>query len=246
MGEPDPAAQRVKTLRALVRGLHEGAQPLPPETARYLLRVHRLVDGDAFVGFDGEGREARCVLRFDGESPVAEAQTLTPSAARREVVWIQALGKGDKTDAVVRDATELSATRIVLVTTERTIPKLGDKAAQRLARWRTIAEEAARQSLRADVPDVEGPLSLDEALRAHAAELSVLLHPGATTRLRPLLDAHPTGASVAFAVGPEGGFSPAEVALAETRSFHPATLGPVVLRTETAAAAVLGALVVLG
>ncbi len=249
----------MRLVRALVRGLRAGRQPLDAEVWRYLSRVHRLGEGDGFVAFDGEGHEARCTLLTEGGRGYAEAAPLAASPRRRELVWLQALGKGDKTDAVVRDATELSATRVVLVTTERTVPRLGDKADRRLARWRAIAEEAARQSGRADVPEVSGPVPLDEALRANALELSVILHPGAATPLRDLLDdargddgearrasegAPPR--SLALAAGPEGGFSDAEIALARSLSFEPATLGPVVLRTETAAAAVLGALLVLG
>ena len=161
---------------------------------------------------------------------------------------VYTLAKGDKVDDVVRDATELGATRIVIARTERAIVKAtGDRAKEKQERWRRIAEQAARQCGRADPPAIEGVFDWTDALtRASDCEARFCLDPHAPTPLGSVLaDAALRDASIAFAVGPEGGLSPAEVELAERSGWRPASLGQFVLRTETVAAAVLGAVRVL-
>jgi len=105
-------------------------------------------------------------------------------------------------------------------------------------RWRRIAREAARQSRRLWVPEVDRPRPVAEAFAEARGALKILLHEGERTRrLRDLVASPPPDRSVTIAVGPEGGFSAGEVAAAEAHGFAPATLGPRVLRTETVALA---------
>jgi len=151
-------------------------------------------------------------------------------------------------DAIVRDATELGATRIVIARAARSIVKLDEKADARQGRWRRIACDAARQCGRGDVPAVDGPMRWSEAVRsdAGAGALKVCLWEEAADPIGPHIAGLRPAQPVAFAVGPEGGLEAAEVEIARAAGFVPVTIGPFVLRTETVAPSVLGALLVLG
>jgi 16S rRNA (uracil1498-N3)-methyltransferase len=164
--------------------------------------------------------------------------------AVRPVLWIQALSKADKCDAIVRDATELGATRFVAAAAARSIVRLDDaRGAERRARWTRVAQEAARQCGRADPPMVEGPAPWQEVLASvEAASARFCLYERAEEPLAgPLAAALASGAPLAFAAGPEGGLEEAEVDAATERGWLPVSLGPFILRAETVAAAVLGA-----
>jgi 16S rRNA (uracil1498-N3)-methyltransferase len=240
------------SVRAPVPELCPGERVLDADTSKYLCLVRRLREGDPFVAFDPETRTEAdgVVLQASSREACVRIDEVRPASvvAHDALVVIYALAKGDKVDAVVRDATELGATRIVLASTERSIVKAkGEHAQSKLERWRKIAEQAARQSGRADTPEIEGVLSWDEALRsASACAARFCLDPHATKGLGPpLLEHVAQHAGIAFAIGPEGGLSPSEVERANMGGFLPVTLGPFVLRTETVAAAVLGAVRIL-
>lgn len=234
-------------IRAPVANLAVGPRTLDEETSSYLCRVLRLRDGDTFVAFDpkaaleaeatiehADHRAARVVV---GPPKKAEVVVRTP------VTLVYALAKGDKVDAVVRDATELGASDIHLTASEHAVVKIDPaKSDAKLTRWQRIADEAARQCGRGDAPRVSLHASLREALTLTTPHDAFILDPRATEPLgRHLRARTPT----AFAVGPEGGFSADEIELAHSLGYRAVTLGAFVLRTETVAAAVLGALRVL-
>ncbi|WP_437809973.1 RsmE family RNA methyltransferase [Sorangium sp. So ce1078] len=235
-------------LRVPLGSIAAGVIALPPETASYVVRVHRLREGDRFVVFDPElGVEADATLESIGRrSAEARIDAPRPAALRsgRRVTWIQAVGKGDKMDAVVRDATELGATRIIPAISARSVARPGEDRSQR---WRRIAVEAARQCGRGDAPRVDAPMSLAAALaEARAAEggaLGMCLDPYAETPLGARLAALSPGVEAAFAVGPEGGFTPEELGVCAALGFERVRLGALTLRTETVCAAALGALI---
>jgi 16S rRNA (uracil1498-N3)-methyltransferase len=243
-------------LRVPLEGLEPGERVLANEAAGYVARVHRLGPGDVFTAFDPE-RALDATARVlstsaGGRSVKVRIDDVRPSALRapRPITLLQALGKGDKMDAVVRDATELGATRIVPVLAERGVSR-PEGATERARRWRRIAVEAARQSGRGDAPVVASPAPLREALaalraeRGAALEWGACLAPGAPRSFGEVLRALVPGVAVTIAVGPEGGFSPVEIAACEEEGLSAASLGPLVLRTETVCAAVLGALMIL-
>lgn len=235
-------------IRAPVPGLAPGERRLEGALAHYLVRVLRLRAGDTFVAFDpATAAEADATTAWaDADAITVRFGALRPGAARaaREITWIQGLAKGDKCDGVARDATELGATRIVVATTRRSVVKLdAARAAERQARWARIAQEAARQSGRADAPRVEAPRGWSDAL-ALAADATgrFVLWERATAPLGPALLAALAGdGALAFACGPEGGLEDREVEEALAAGWTIASLGPFALRTETVAAAVLGA-----
>jgi 16S rRNA (uracil1498-N3)-methyltransferase len=229
-----------KRLRVPVEDLRLGVMTLTGETARYVARVHRVCAGDHLVVFD-----PAAALEADAEVvQVGRAEV----DLRVEAPLIQGIGKGDKMDAVVRDATELGATRIVPALAERSVSR--PTGASRAERWHRIAVEAARQCGRGDAPTIEPPMSLGEAFHRFAPSAALggaglCLDPSASAPIgRPLrrLTAH---AEAAFAVGPEGGFAQEELDEAVRAGFERVTLGALVLRTETVCAAVLGALLAL-
>jgi 16S rRNA (uracil1498-N3)-methyltransferase len=236
------------TIRAPIPDLASGERRLEGAVAHYLGRVLRLRPGDAFVAFDPASvREADATaVRVDDGVFTVRVGPLREGAARAqgELVWIQGLAKGDKCDAVVRDATELGATRILVTTTRRSVVKLdGSRAAERQARWARIAEQAARQCGRSDTPRIDAPCPWDEALARVGADVaSFVLWERAVEPLGPsLFSALARGAPLAFACGPEGGLEDGEIEQARTRGWTVSSLGPLALRTETVAAAVLGA-----
>jgi 16S rRNA (uracil1498-N3)-methyltransferase len=202
--------------------------------SRHLELVLRLAPGAELEVFDGRGSSWPARIESPGVLRLGARKGPEPSGAD---VWLaQALAKGEKLDLVVQKATELGATRILPLAAERSVVRLDDERAERrTGRLRRIAQEAARQSGRSDVPAVDAPRTLADLaglLRADPGRRGLLLDPeehevrlshAARGALRLLL-----------AVGPEGGFTPAERALAGEAGFTPVALGRLVLRTETA------------
>jgi 16S rRNA (uracil1498-N3)-methyltransferase len=239
------------TVRAAIAKLASGSRTLPGETSHHLCRVLRLRAGDRFVAFDPEARvEADAVVdEASGDAARVTIGELRPAGVVAEVplVLVYALAKGDKVDAVVRDAAELGATHVFVARTSRAVAKAeGDRASAKIDRWRRIAEQAARQCGRSDPPAVEGVLSWRDALAAAAKESATgarfCLWENATDPIgAPLREAIDRSAPLAFAIGPEGGLSEVEVEEARVAGFAPVSLGRFVLRTETVAACVLGA-----
>lgn len=248
MGRDRAPRAVTRLLRAPVRGLRPGDLRLEGDLAHYLTRVLRLEPGARLEVFDPERKlEAHASLSLAGDVWTLHVETLAPArvVAERELWLLQSLPKGDKLDAIVRDATELGASRIVLVAASRSVVKLDTKRAEeRRTRLRRIAEEAARQSGRGDVPTLEGPVAPREAAARAPEGGRFVLAPGASFGLGEVLAAH-LGGPLTFAVGPEGGFAEDELRTFEDAGFLRVGLGPFVLRTETVAAAVLGAVRVL-
>ena len=218
---------------------------LTREQARHLGTVLRLAKGEELEVFDGQGARFRAWLE---DAPELDAAVLRlseplPEGPRRavDVVLVQALAKGEKMELVVQKATELGAARIVPLSSERAIVRLDtERGGSKAERWRRVAQEAARQCGRADVPLIDEPMDWDGVLailRDEPGRRGLLLDPQEPS-LR--LGAAARGAGrVLIAVGPEGGFSPQERARAEGGGMIAVSLGPLVLRTETAGLAAL-------
>ncbi|MFT3913812.1 MAG: 16S rRNA (uracil(1498)-N(3))-methyltransferase [Anaeromyxobacteraceae bacterium] len=215
--------------------LHGDHAVLTPEARHHLVDVLRLLPGEAIEVFDGQGGA------WDGTlAPGLDVLALGPrrEAARpgADVRLLVALAKGEKMDLVVQKTTELGVTAVVPFEAERSVVRLeGERAEERARRWRRIAEEAARQCGRADVPDVLAPRSLAKALAAIPAGFALhVFHveAGEAAGSKPPAAAAPGHALV---VGPEGGLTAGEVAACLAAGARPATLGPRVLRAETAA-----------
>ncbi len=212
---------------------------LTPSQSRHLESVLRLAPGAELEVFDGEG--ARWSARIEAPGVLRLGPRAQAERGASDVWLAQALARADKLGLVVQKATELGATRILPLVAERSVVRLGqDRAGRRVERLRRIAQEAARQSGRSDVPRVDAPRTLDdlgELLQAEPDRRGLLLDPDEHD-LR--LGQAARGASrLLVAVGPEGGFTPAERARAIAAGFAPVALGRLVLRTETAGLAAL-------
>jgi 16S rRNA (uracil1498-N3)-methyltransferase len=210
--------------------------------SHYLLRVLRMSAGDPLEVFDGRGRafEAR-IDRVDGPAAWLRLGAPRVAAMGRSITLVQALPKGDKLEWVLQKGTELGAAHFVPVTTERTTVKLSaDRGAARVRRWTRIVEEAARQCGRSDVPAVEPPAPLVEAVsRLAPGALFILDEEERSVPLSSELARLTPGVPLALVIGPEGGLTRSEVARLTEAGARPVTLGRLVLRTETAALAAL-------
>lgn len=207
---------------------------LPDGPARHITRVLRMGEGAPLVLFDGQGLEAGVRL-----AEVSRKQTL----ARVEAVWSgrgesplsvhlgQAISKGDRMDYAIQKAVELGVAAITPLYTERGDVRLkGDREDKKLAHWQAVAASACEQSGRAVVPQVNSPLALSAWLEERHEPLRLMLHLATGN----VFDRQVRPASVALLIGPEGGLSESDIAAAQTADFMPLTLGPRVLRTETA------------
>lgn len=211
---------------------------LQPEQTHYLRDVLRLQPGAELEIFDGDRGRWRGVLVAPGAVRLGEK--LPPREKPLDVVIAQALVKGDKMDLIVQKCTELGASRVIALAGERSVVKLdAARGMEKAARWQKIAQEAARQSGRDDVPEVDPPLDWDALFAIARGRRALVLDPAAGERLSTAA----RGADrLLLAVGPEGGFSAAELERAAANGFARVGLGPLVLRTETAALAALAIL----
>ncbi|MGP9765107.1 16S rRNA (uracil(1498)-N(3))-methyltransferase [Halomonas sp. AOP13-D3-9] len=207
---------------------------LPEGPARHLTRVLRMSEGAPLVLFDGDGLEAGVRL-----AEVSRKQTL----ARVEAVWSgsgesplsvhlgQAISKGDRMDYAIQKAVELGVAAITPLYTERGDVRLkGDREEKKLAHWQAVAASACEQSGRAVVPPIHSPVALQTWLAQREEPLRLMLHLATGNAF----DRQERPVSVALLIGPEGGLSESDIAAAQNATFTPLTLGPRVLRTETA------------
>jgi 16S rRNA (uracil1498-N3)-methyltransferase len=214
---------------------------LPDAVAHHAARVLRLRDGAAIVLFNGRGGEFGATLQVDGKHALARVHRFDP--VEREsplpLMLVQAWVATDKLDWIIEKATELGVARIVLAPAERSVVRLqGERRERRLAHLRLLAIAACEQCGRNRVPAVTAVDTLAAALVASGSDAWLILAPEAAL---PLAEAAPA-ASTALLVGPEGGFTPEEIAAAGQLGCRPVRLGPRVLRTETAGIAALAAL----
>ena len=178
---------------------------------------------------------------------VAITQECAPDTELPSRIYLfQGLPKSDKMELIIQKAVELGACEIIPVAMKNCVVKLDEKkAAAKTARWQEIAKSAAKQSKRSVIPTVGRPVSYQEALAA-AAELDVALIPYENERgmaaTREAIEAIVPGQSIGILIGPEGGFSDGEIALARERDMQLISLGGRILRTETAGLATLSVL----
>ena len=233
--------------RLFVSGaLINGAEfELDGDRSRYLGKVLRARVGDAISVFNGEGPEWPATITRIGKRSVTlelgegiEARAESPL----KIHLVQGISRGERMDFVVQKATELGVKRITPVLTEYGVVKLNaDRAEKRREHWQKIANSACEQSGRTRMPLIDTPMPLKNWFgdKAKAVDTELILVPGATTSLSTV----PAPATkVCVMIGPEGGFSDTEYGDAEVSGFKAVSLGPRVLRTETAAIATLAML----
>jgi 16S rRNA (uracil1498-N3)-methyltransferase len=219
---------------------------LPAAAQHHARRVLRLRAGDAVVLFDGAGNEFEALLADAGRNDSRLLAQVGPGGPRdREagvsITLVQALCAQDKLDWLVEKCVELGAARLILAPAARSVVRLeGARRERRLERWRELAAAACCQCGRNRLPVLELADDLGAALRAAPTDgQRWVLDPRGGAGLR-------AGAGpVTFAVGPEGGYTEAEIGLAQSLGYAALRLGPRVLRTETAGLAAISATLAL-
>jgi 16S rRNA (uracil1498-N3)-methyltransferase len=206
--------------------------------------VLRLGPGDKVVVFDGRGRELTAEIGSSDSSKISlrklhEAKT---PPLRCQIILGQAIPKGKNMDLIVQKAVEIGAAEIAPILSDRTIVRLDEEsAASKQSKWQTVAIEAAKQCGQNWLPRVHVPQTMTEffqhrrrfdlqligSLQSDAVHLKKIL-------AEYLAEHGDRPTSVLMLVGPEGDFTPAELSLARTHGCRPITLGPIVLRVETA------------
>lgn len=209
--------------------------PLPDEEARHLSQVLRVAVGETVRVFDGRGREHRAQVIETGRGSARIRVGHAEAPAPEPVVSITlaaALLKGEKFDAVVRDAVMLGACAIQPIVTARSeVPAARAMAAHRSGRWQRIAVSSAKQCGRAVVPVVHPPVSLEAGLATLPAPVLLLAEPSAGG---PGAAIPPRPAEAAILTGPEGGWTPDEIETARRAGARCLRLGGRTLRADAA------------
>lgn len=219
----------------------------------HAVNVLRLGEGDRLVVFDGQGREATVqitgVSKHEAQLKIQNSALTPPLPCRIELG--QAVPKGKQVDLIIEKATELGAAAIHPLLSERTIVKLDDEkeAQKKRDKWQVIATDAAKQCGQNYLPVVSQPRSMREFLdNLDRYDLRIIASLQPDSRRLPSILADFREAegrdprSVLILIGPEGDFTPAELSQAKSRGFLPMTLGPIILRSETASLYALCAL----
>ncbi|MEO0345635.1 MAG: 16S rRNA (uracil(1498)-N(3))-methyltransferase [Pseudomonadota bacterium] len=214
-------------------------------TAHYLGRVLRARLGNTVQIFNGNGHEfAAEITRITRDAIVLDVHETVAAAPepRIAITLMQALSRNEKMDLAIQKAVELGVSSIRPVAVERSVMRLDDsRTVRRTEHWQQVAVHAAQQCGRAVVPEVHAPVTLGEALDSSAdVGFGIVADPEAAQSLHDCLCGAGDGVDAArIMVGPEGGLTADEIALATASGLHAVHAGPRVLRTETAALALV-------
>jgi 16S rRNA (uracil1498-N3)-methyltransferase len=218
---------------------------LSPDESHHLVAVNRAAQGATVVAFDGKGSEWICELadadKRSARLKVRFAQKAKPMPWR--ITLGQALPLGGAMDSIVRKATEIGVSLIVPLESERTQVHMdSDRSDRKIGKWQTAALEAAKQCGNPWLPEI-GPVTsasdFMSSAKGYDLKLIASLQPGAKA-LKSVLEQFRSSQNraprnVLWLIGPEGDFTQAEMVLSRASGFEPITLGPLVLRCETAA-----------
>ncbi len=223
----------------------EGEQILDREESHHLVAVRRARAGEALTLLDGRGRLGRgTLLAADPRRALLRVEHIEVRRRDTPPLWLaQALPLGKTMDVIVQKSAELGVARIVPLLTRHSEVRLDDERAGRKAdKWLQVAIEAVKQCGNPFLPEIDPPRRLDEFLGAGAAlpplRLVCSLENG-SSGLSQSVRQHDTHGGAVIAIGPEGDFSADEYASMRAHGFLPVTLGPLVLRADTAAIAAL-------
>jgi len=227
---------RIYSAAALSSGMRT---ELDDQAFAHLIRVLRMNDGDPVRLFKGDGHEYAgqlCDVQKKSASVLVGDILRSEADTPLKLQLGQVVSKGDRMDFTIQKATELGISDITPLWSERCEVRLkGERLDKKMEHWQKVAISACEQSGRNRIPTIHQPQYFADWAKNNNADVRLLLHPH---RQKPLRD-YPQPASVALLVGPEGGFSEQEVEMAMSSGFAGLTLGPRILRTETAALAAL-------
>lgn len=232
--------------------VHEQEIRITGDDVNHIKNVLRMKAGEKVVVSCGQGMDYYCIIEDIQERVIVlrvrEAEPAVTELPAR-IVLFQALPKLDKMELVIQKAIELGAAEAVPVRTRRCVVKLdAKKEEKKLARWRAIAESAAKQSGRGIIPEVHSVMDFRDALE-YAGQLDVIMIPyelcGTAAESGETIREAAGQQSIGIFIGPEGGFERSEIELASDYGAVPVSLGKRILRTETAGLAVLSVLMFL-
>lgn len=213
----------------------------------HIKNVLRMQPGEEIAVSNGEdGKEYRCgIEKLYEDEIVCSLRFIKEDGVElpSKIYLFQGLPKADKMELIVQKAVELGVYEIIPVSTKRAVVKLDEKKAkQKIARWQSISEAAAKQSKRSIIPQIQPVMSFKEAV-ARAGEMQLKIIPyelaEGMEKTRDLLEHLKPGEEIAVFIGPEGGFEESEIQMALEQGIEPVTLGKRILRTETAGLTVL-------
>jgi len=218
---------------------------LDKAASNHLLRVLRLKNNQIFTLFNGEGGEFSCHLEISGKLAITHVDSFiqTHNESPLSIHLFQGISKGERMDFVIQKSVELGVHNITPVFCARTVVNLkADRLDKKLQHWQSIAISACEQSGRNILPIIKKPCSLESALKFNSDSLKLMLEPSSDSNLKTL---SPNNNSFSLYIGPEGGFSNEEITQAIQSNVLGVTLGPRILRTETAALSAITAIQLL-
>jgi 16S rRNA (uracil1498-N3)-methyltransferase len=224
---------------------------LSPEESHHALSVLRLQPGDALTVFDGKGREGRATVTVTEKNTLhyrvqTTHQSPTPNFQLR---LGQAVPKNKAMEFILQKGTELGLPTLYPLLSDRSVVQLdGEKAESKTGKWGQIALEACKQCGQNWLPDIHSPQTVAQFIDVQKSwgglKLVASLQPDARPLHAVIADARQTGTwnNVTVLIGPEGDFTPSEIGTLRSAGYLPVSLGPTILRTETAALFTLGVL----
>jgi len=209
------------------------------DDVHHIKRVMRFRKGTNIICADGKGNDYLTeIVELTKEAVICKIISITPSKGetKRELVLAQALPKGDKWEWILQKGTELGVTSFYPFFSARTLVKIHpEKLEKKLKRWQRIVKEAAEQAHRGVLPVIHPPLRWDSLLSLVQKQSNVLIaYEKGGRPIRACLEERQEQTSAWLIIGPEGGFAPDEIEAAKNAGAVPVTLGPRILRTETA------------
>lgn len=238
----------MRTIRIYQSGDYQIGQtiPLSETAAQHVGVVLRLNVGAKITLFRGDNHEFDAVVHSIQKKQIfvtIESKLLVNRESPRRIHLAQSIAKGDKMEWIIQKAVELGVASITPLLSERCVVRLDEQRLEKkLHQWQAIAISACEQSGRNQIPMINPACSFEQHLNQCSAQYQWMLSPEAHESWPTLSD---ESAELALLVGPEGGFSPQELALAHSHQIQGIRLGPRILRTETAAVTALGVLQML-
>lgn len=210
------------------------------EKARYLCTVLRIQPGESISVFDGHGHRHLCrILKVYKKVVVAEKikEEQYSTESPLQITIAQGIPKSDKMDLIIQKSTELGVRRLIPLITERSQIRHTKKT----MRWKRVAISASQQSGRETIPEIEEPVDFKEFINRQEVYKGIIFSEEERERnLKKILKGFKGAIEFFLLIGPEGGFSKEEIAQAVKKGFIKASMGPRILRTETAAITALG------
>lgn len=217
--------------------------PLEKEISHHLMHVLRLKDQEKVIVFNGAGGEYEATFCIHKKTVAKLRLSTFHNISRCSLLPChlgQGLARGDRMDFVIQKATELGVSSVTPLFTTQSIVKLeSERAEKKHQHWQKIAISASEQCGRTDIPVIYPPCSLTEWVHKPFSGYSIIFD---TTNIQPLNTIVPTPKAFRLAIGPEAGWHPQEKKLLLHQAFQPHSLGPRILRTETAGLAALSIL----